>query len=411
MNSTRLVQQVMSVVSLLLLFSAHSAAANGSPPAGSPKTNWIKIEGTPPFVMLADTDKVSMPLLVTLEDGIQASEVSLRLLGVRYEKLVDQRIAASFQVAEKIQDSADRGPTLSIQVDLSPGLRPGNYELIIEARNPKKDALRLTVALEKPAVKLTQPAKLTIVQQYPFPLFGGDSLIYPKQLIVDQDSESKFARAQGFEFYQGGYKQGDGSPSLGSIKVTPKVPLPPGEPLVADLELGKFLVGTTTGNIQIRGADLKEPKTVEVEVRTRRSPDWIWLMIGLGLLFGWLLRSFLQGRVELGQAKQEAQKFLEALPSRPDSQFQEDIRPAIDALQDALAKNDRNGIVNKTKDAQEALKNSHRGLENPLQRNGPGSGGSLPNLQSAIPPAPGNRRYAGRGPAVPGSSPGQSQSR
>jgi hypothetical protein len=357
MSKNRSIQEIFMAGFLVLLMSGLVAADPNPQPPAKPQANWIKIESTPPFVMLADTDKLTMPLLVTLDTGVKASDVKLKLLGVRYEKLVDERLTDQFKVEEGIQESAARGPTLNIQVDLTKGLRPGNYELVVEASAPGKSPLRLSpVALEKQAVGFVQPSKLTIVQQYPFPLFGGKIITYPEQLLVDQASDSRFSRAKGVEFYPIGYRLGDGSPSPGKITPVINAILSPGKPLMVDLKLSDFPIGTSTGSMQIRGADLKEPKLVEVEVRTRRSPDWIWLMIIFGLLFGWFLRSFLQGRVELGQAKQEALKFMDSLPSWPDSEFQKSMGELKKPLQRALDQKDREQIVNKTKEAQEGLK-------------------------------------------------------
>lgn len=352
----------LALLSLGLCFRATVALSSGKPQ----DANWINLEGEQPFVMRTDKETVVLPLIVSMAGDIASSQVALRLLGVRYEKLLSEEITNAFKVAERIVESAERGPVIRVTVDLHTGLDPGTYELIIEATHAGMQAHMLTVAIERPGVSFEPSSRVTIEQVYALP--GGSDLHYPKQLQVSQTPESLFAQAKSLVFIPTGYKRSDGTPGPGRIEIDrTNTPIAPGEPLLADVTPYDFPIGTSTGVIEIRGPDLKTPVKVELEIRARRSPAWIFLLIVPGLLAGWFMRVYLQGRVELAQAKLDGftvlEQFNQALMNRKDHQFNTTVEEIKVKLVAAIAGRDREKIVTTVNEAKTGFEQATKTLK------------------------------------------------
>ncbi|WPB77361.1 hypothetical protein KYC5002_51325 [Archangium violaceum] len=106
---------------------------------------------------------------------------------------------------------------------------------------------------------------------------------------------------------------------------TPPVPvvIPPGGS--ADIRYtvsGDFPVGTAKGTVELLSPQLQTPLTVTYEVRTRRTVLWVPLLLVLGLLTGYLLRTWLKYQVELNEKRVAAEalrlKLEEERRLRPD---------------------------------------------------------------------------------------------
>jgi hypothetical protein len=118
----------------LLLGHSGGLADEVEPPAVAPPAGWISIVDQPPFIMPADQKAVALTLLVSLDATVEAKDVTIELLGVRHEKLVDERITSLFSVEPSIERGAGRGLAILVKVAAVTSLRPGEYQLTIGAK-------------------------------------------------------------------------------------------------------------------------------------------------------------------------------------------------------------------------------------------------------------------------------------
>ena len=83
--------------------------------------------------------------------------------------------------------------------------------------------------------------------------------------------------------------------------------------------------------------------TIPVEIRTHRTPTWILILTAIGLVTGWLVRTYLQQRIQTNQTRLKAvtltQRIALMIARHPDSLFVGTVTPQGDALKEALDAN------------------------------------------------------------------------
>jgi hypothetical protein len=322
--------------------------------------------------MPADREAVEVSLLVALEARVKPKEVRIELRGVRYDKLVDERITGLFSVDPSVDRGEGRAPAVLVKVASVVSLRPGEYQLALGAKHaPSGAAEQFGVKIERPGVQLAPPGKVSLDLLYHFPLPGWpDSSVYPEKLRFTPTPESKFARIAKADLFVGPFKNTQGASTGGTLEASPKTPVAVGEPLLVTVTLKGFPAGLSTGSIEIRGPDLKTPQSMEVEVRARYSSMWVVVLILAGLGLGYLLRIALQQRVELARARSGSVSVVEALESRlkqtPDEVFSSKVKAALAEVRGVLDGRDPKAIDEKAKAANAVLEQATTELQTRL---------------------------------------------
>jgi hypothetical protein len=350
---------------------AACSAASASAQQGT-ATPWITIVGQPPFIMPADSEAAAVPLLVTLSASAGSKDVAVALLDVRYEKLVDDRLTNQFSVDPSIDRVAGRGPSILVKVANVGALRPGEYQLRIGVKHPKLGQQEpLAVTIERPGVELEQPGKLSVDVLYGF-WMSSKPTVSPQELRFTQTAASKFSRTSEVILYSTPFKMSGERPSQGMLDLHAKTPVAAGQPLIVSIVPRDFPAGTSGGSIEVRGVDLKAPRTVEIEVRARHSPGWVLVLIALGLLLGYLLRVLLQQRVELAKARAQstdvADALEKALSRTQDKAFSDQVRAALADLRAAINGTDRAAIEQHATQANTVLTTAKNDLQGRLAR-------------------------------------------
>ena len=360
----RVALRALPIALLCVALTAALAAAQEQKqePKPSPKP-WISVASQPPFLMSAERADSVVPLLVTLSSEVAVKDVSLTLLEVRYDKVVDESLMKSFVVTASIDRGAGRGPAILIAVAKVSDIRPGEYQLLINAKaasvptKPRED-VALAVTLERPGVEFEQPGKVSIDVLYPFPYRGEKTAVVSQSVRLVPTPASKFSRVTAIEPYAGPFKTAAGRPS-GTVDLTSVMPVEAGRPLLVTVTPKDFPAGVSTGTIEIRGRDLKTPRSVDVEIRARQSSTWVLVLIASGLIVGYLLRVVLQHRVEVVKARAQSTVVLEDLHQEiertPDQKFNDALQRAGVDLQRGLNDDDRTVIEGKAAKAREAL--------------------------------------------------------
>ena len=121
----------------------------------------------------------------------------------------------------------------------------------------------------------------------------------------------------------------------------PPTEIPPGTTvsipydLVGDLPLGK-----TTGTAAFDADQLSKPVIVNFEIETRFTPHLILVVILVGLIAGFLMRTVLARQIELSEARLKAfdlvAKINDSLQHYPDGKFKQQVTEELDNLREAL---------------------------------------------------------------------------
>jgi hypothetical protein len=353
-------------LALFLLCTVSGIAAQDQASSSAP---WITIAGEPPYIMPADQQAATIPLLVTLAADVTPKDVSVAILDVRYDKLVDDRLSTMFSVDPSVDRGSARGPSILVKVADVRSLRPGDYHLTLGARHGKLGAAApIKVTVERPGIELEQPGKQSIDVYYPFPgLFGSASSVYPNELRFKQKADSRFSRMTEATFHATPFRTGAERASRGVLELAPRIPVEPAQPLIVGVAARNFPAGVSTGVVEVRGPDFTSPLSVEVEVKARHSRGWLIVLIVAGLLLGYLLRVFLQRRVELAKARLQSAGVIaeleRGLAQSRDKGFSEKVKPALAALRQALDGRDSAVIDENAKTASDVLKEASTDLQ------------------------------------------------
>lgn len=358
---------IPDLVVALLAACALPAATAAQTAAGS-ATPWISIIGEPPYIMPADGETATISLLVTLAAAAAPKDVTVTLLEVRYEKLLDDRLTNAFSIDSSVDRGAGRGPSILVKVVNVGSLRPGGYQLRIGAKHAKLGQVSpFTVMVDRPGVELEQPGKVSLDLLYNFPLISQSrSTVYPQALRLTQSPASKFSRISEAVLYAGPFRSGE-KRSQGTLELNANTPVAPGEPLFVSVTPKNFPAGVSTGSIEVRGRDLNAPHAVEIEVRARHSPGWVIVLIVSGLVLGFWSRVVLQRRIELAKSRAQSADVVTALEKAlfrtPDKNFSEKVSEAFVALRAAIGGSDRAAIDQRVTEANTALADATTDLE------------------------------------------------
>jgi hypothetical protein len=303
----------------------------------------VSIPGNLPFVFDATAPNTTFWLDVSLPDSVHANEVTVDLITVRRNKQVNV-VAGSFVVDRKLVDDDRLSPALAISVNHIGQLRPGIYELTLLFKDKAGTSFApLNLALSRPAVQFAEPGKQTIDIKLLSP-FGGQFDYSPKEWILLLRDDSGPSTVGRITLDSGPFSSDDrqvNASLVHRVRVDDAVSPPA---LKVALQPVDFPVGKSTGKVRIRGDALQTPVTFEVEVISRLSRVWVLLMVALGLVMGWIVRTLLQRQIDLNTIRAlVADRLVLAQRQKStiaDAEYGNTYRTAVELLNDALGSDD-----------------------------------------------------------------------
>jgi|CXWL01.1.fsa_nt_gi hypothetical protein len=258
----------------------------------------------------------------------------------------DRKIAQGFS-AEWIGEPKPRA--IKIKVDEKELVRSGTYEVYLNLQ-PKSsaDAPRLKVQIFRPAPKIAAIPKLILDRTYWFIGVAEDT--HPELFLHEVSKKSNLSNLIID-------KVGNASigirPIGGMLQLlNPPSDIKAGEHKKIEYSLAKdFDVGTATGTMKIESAELIDPLgTFDFEVHSHVHWLYIGLTIAFGLFCSYLLKVWLQNRLELDQARLDACKLVERVAAEEvlhaDPVFAITYRPLLNQLNAALTSTNPTDINN-----------------------------------------------------------------
>ncbi len=215
-------------------------------------------------------------------------------------------------------------PGIALEVQLAKLPQPGTYDVRLSLRQgQERQFLNLQVLVPEARLR----AQATPLVERVIGLFNGVEDTPGLFTLSETSGRSRVTNlslqpvtaATSGDTTLTGYLRFDTAPG------TPPVPvvIPPGGSANIPYSVsGDFPVGTAKGTVELLSPQLQTPLTVTYEVRTRRTVLWVPLLLVLGLLTGYLLRTWLKYQVELNEKRVAAeslrQKLEEERRLRPD---------------------------------------------------------------------------------------------
>lgn len=358
----------LATVAVVVIFTLSHAFAAASAQVAAP---WVKLARGPAFEINSqakagdNAHEITVPIPLTLLPGIKPEEVTVKILDVRLGNRYAQGLADAFTLTEKVATAQGRGVFMSVKVDLSKAPAQGTYSLLIEAATPSQSLTQLLdLQLVHPAAKFKSPTTL-VIERVLTPFFEPEV----SGLAMTLSEDSGLTSVSGLKVTARDFTGEKGQIVGGTIKCPnppPQIAAGGAERLIYELD-GVFPLGTSKGTVEIRSPQLAEAFPVAFEVRTRRAPWLILLVIALGLVVGYLSRTLLQQRIKLGEVRLQGfdlrDRMRNEMARRPDAPLNNRIKAALDKLNAALAGRKADALAKAITDADTELRDALKQFE------------------------------------------------
>jgi hypothetical protein len=237
--------------------------------------------------------------------------------------------------------------SLAISFDPSVLVRAGTYDLYLNLQPVSApSAQRLKVQITHPAPKIAAIPKLIVDRTYWFIGLASDT--HPDLFINEVSKKSNLTN---LKIEKVGNASVGSRPIGGTLQFKdPPKDLKAGDRPRLDYTLvNDFDIGPATGTMRIESDELIDPVgTFEFEVRSHVHWIYIGLTILAGLICSYLLKVHLQQRVELDQARLDAQKLVERIEAEEtrhqDAAFTHAYQAQLSDLNTALTGNNPTDI-------------------------------------------------------------------
>lgn len=365
------------VVSLIILLSAAFvlvAGTNAEQP--SPREGDTIKTGTKPLlsfpkgtsVELRVTGNATRAIIPVVPDAVPLSKFRFEKHFVSSGTRSDAELFEAIKIepeAQAITPAGDWG-IISVFVDTGKLRMSGNCSVQVVAQVIQQDSTQsvdhrspmvFDLTLVFPAARLASPGVLTVEQIRTWPGYEP-TVVAPKLVLSETGNKSRLTNVT--------VKQIDLTPVNDQVTsaeahfsgVSGIGPSSDGQ--VVPTLVGIFPLGKSRGTAKITASELADPATFAFEVRARRHPFWIIPILLAGLVFGYLVRVCLQHRIELNEARLNAENLMELLQqeirAHPDSEFVTKVTNVLSELRTAIEGKKSADIVAKVNEAQTKLK-------------------------------------------------------
>jgi hypothetical protein len=272
----------------------------------------------------------------TLEGlGIDQTPVDVGL-GSRHESALLKAFNAKLVPASK-----EQSPGIELVSQLAQLPQPGTYDVSLTLRQgTESQLLKLQVIVPEAQLRVRAPLLVERVigldgeaeaTQTPLTLSETGGRSRATQLSIQPIS----AAVSGDHAVTGHLAfTAEGGQPVGTVVLPPG-----GTASLTYAPLGEFPLGTTKGTVEVTAPQLKTPLAVTYEVRTRRTAAWLFLLLVGGLLAGYLTRTWLKYRIDLGEKRVALeslhQRIVEEQSRSPDEKLQEALKGALALLSQA----------------------------------------------------------------------------
>lgn len=294
---------------LLLLLLTSSALPGQTPPAH------VTLLGPAALTIPAGQPNApkTIPIPVRYADPALAGSLLPRVTDVLIDGVSRTDLREAFALTEDPSYASGGLGRLVATVQLPELRRAGVYTVRVEIH--RKDTApppqTLDLAFTRPAAELKGPAGTLRYQDVRawWPFFST----LPDSGIDLTETTGVAGVPLGSRRWDGELKGPDGFPLPSRLRLeTPRV-IEAGGQQRAMLSVGRVPLGTSTGTLTLSSPYLARPVELAVEIRSRLSLVWLFLVLFLGILSGFYLRTRLEKKRLLLEAEAAAQRRLGTL--------------------------------------------------------------------------------------------------
>jgi hypothetical protein len=343
------IRLVFAILSLLLVFQASDA---------DPKALLSLPFGTGYMLLDDDHGQAEVRIPVQRADAkLQLGRLQLRVIDVVFREAHSAAMVDGFSLSFE-EATASRGDAMIVKVDKDLVLHAGTYNLTVRVSGgaPSADVQDLALTLQRSAVQLSTTTTVYLEQVWGF--WGGLTEV-PGELRIAETGGLISARAMHFSDLRD--PAVPAVPAAGTLRFLPETVdvAAGGNQTISVAPDGRFMLGKTTGKIEISTVAGAGPIDVAYEVHAKRSLVWLPLIGIAGAFAGWLIR------VRANQVKQRAAaietaslvvgNLRAAAVSIPDRDFRALVAGLVNELTACAATDEPAAIVKAAQDASDQL--------------------------------------------------------
>lgn len=312
----------------LVMAALFVVAALTIPTAG--QAQWLTLPRGVDYTVPTKEHTATLRIPVRLVDGVAWNAVNVVVTDVHREGRGEEWMRHAVDRLTKSPTDARSGPALLLPVVSTAFYEAGTYMVELEATTLGQPLQRLQLRLTRaPAVLAAAPVQV----RHEVPLVRRESGWGGSLLVAETSGAAGVIALRPLPpllAVPGGATLRFGDPRS----------VPVGTPVRIPFEVNGILpLGSTAGTIRLTSPQLGAPVDVPVTIFTHR-PHWLLVAVILaGLILGWLVRTFLTGRIERNQLRVQADDVLQrmetAVETHTDTTFQEEVRGLANTLREA----------------------------------------------------------------------------
>jgi hypothetical protein len=313
--------------------------------AQQPRRPAVTVVGPTTVELIADEQAQRLTWPLALRRGSDVKRLRAVIVAVRAGRTRNGAVSRAFEARAT---GSNPNLRLTLDVNLAPALRPATYNLLIELlrRGSGQRVARVRLGVVVPAAALSEPATAIVIRRTPWYLFGAPD-VEPATVVVRETSRVSRLTQLGATTKQP--PSTDDGPVSGMVSASLPENMDPGAREEFEVTAsGDFPHERATGQLELDALELPAPVALSVEVRTRRERGALASVALLGLLAGWLTRTWLKRRQERGAAQLSALRLLGAVQDDLVQARDDDLIAELRAIETRLQ-----AVLDRSPDAEE----------------------------------------------------------
>lgn len=346
--------QTLIALSLICGMACSKAAAQST-------TEIVKLDRGQAYELVQEGDHWIARVYITPMGNFSKLPVSASIRSVAFGTQTDPALTGLFDQPRKFPEQGSLA-AFDILSHAATSVPRGTYDLMLTISGGNSTQ-QIRLQMSVPGAVIRTPPAVLVTRILPILWFGGGGS-HPPLLLAETSGKSS-ATVQVTQVDRFSDANGEYNGQLLFKQTT--VAADKSQPIDYTFA-GDFPLGSAKATLALTSRQIETPLNIPVEVRTRYTRVLLLLLVAIGLIFGFLMRTVLKNQVEFGEARQQAFDQIGKLRREweriPDDTFRTELSKVIKDLEDAA----RSARLSKSSDLTASINSAKEQLGRTIDR-------------------------------------------